>query len=219
MSAETAMLDAKSHTPYLRWTPRRVKLDDGREVDVPDTMTVPEFERFPWPEGQRWELLWGSPVLTPSPMFSHQDLLGELLVLLRQSLSASGLRVVPGVDVRLPMADSYVCPDIAVIAPGEAQSLASLPLIVVPRLVVELLSPSTRGNDLGVKLDAYAAAGIPEYWVANPQTGALSIYENPEAGYAESRPDSEGFTRSPLLDLAVKIVRDGDVSRVETRQA
>ncbi len=46
----------------------------------------------------------------------------------------------------------------------------------LPDLVVEVLSPSTRAIDLGDKMDEYAAAGIPEYWVVEPDAQNVSIY-------------------------------------------
>ena len=41
------------------------------------------------------------------------------------------------------------------------------------KLVVEV-SVTTQARDLGPKLRAYAAAGVPQYWVVDPR---------PEAGY------------------------------------
>lgn len=213
------MLDARSHIPYLRWTPRRITLDDGREVDVPEAMTLSDFEHFPWPAGQRWELLWGNPVMTPSPAPQHQSLLTRLLVALDAGLNPAEFHILPGVDVRLPGTDNYVCPDISVLSAAEVQDIDRLPVTALPRLVVELLSPSTRGNDLGAKLDAYAAAGVPEYWVANPRTGALSVYFNPVNGYDEQAPDKDGFTFSLLLNRGLKILRLGTSFKVETRKA
>ncbi len=39
----------------------------------------------------------------------------------------------------------------------------------VSTLVVEILSESTRRNDLITKLDLYMAGGVEEYWIADPQ--------------------------------------------------
>jgi len=39
---------------------------------------------------------------------------------------------------------------------------------VAPAFVVEVLSPSTKRNDLGRKRDIYEQAGVEEYWVLDP---------------------------------------------------
>ena len=38
-----------------------------------------------------------------------------------------------------------------------------------PDIVVEILSPSTRGIDLVRKMALYARSGVPEYWIADPE--------------------------------------------------
>lgn len=43
-------------------------------------------------------------------------------------------------------------------------------------LVVEVLSPSTRARDLGVKVHLYARFHVPEYWVVDPGEATLTIY-------------------------------------------
>jgi len=53
----------------------------------------------------------------------------------------------------------------------------------VPDLVVEVLSPSTRSVDLGEKMDEYARAGIPEYWIVEIDAKNVSIYVLRGASY------------------------------------
>jgi len=73
-----------------------------------------------------------------------------------------------------------------------------------PDLVIEVISPSSRSKDSVRKLHAYAAIGIPEYWLIDPEAhtlerlvlreGAYSIVEALE-GNTTFQPDSfEGFT-------------------------
>jgi Uma2 family endonuclease len=45
-----------------------------------------------------------------------------------------------------------------------------------PDLAMEVLSPSTRRTDLRAKLAAYAAAGVQEYWVADPDRHWVEVY-------------------------------------------
>lgn len=45
-----------------------------------------------------------------------------------------------------------------------------------PDMVVEVLSKSTRRNDLTIKKDTYEAQGVREYWIIDPYMKAISVY-------------------------------------------
>ena len=45
-----------------------------------------------------------------------------------------------------------------------------------PDMVVEVLSKSTRKNDLTIKKDAYEVNGVGEYWIIDPYMKAISVY-------------------------------------------
>lgn len=66
------------------------------------------------------------------------------------------------------------CPDVLVFQPGD-YSLA-VPVAAVA-LVVEVTSPRSRCNDTVTKLDRYARAGIPQYWIVDPDR--IAVYELP----------------------------------------
>ena len=71
-----------------------------------------------------------------------------------------------------------------------------------------MLSPSTRRRDLTVKLRAYRDAGVPEYWLVDPDARAVVVYGlDGEKRYTELCRDGEGDrVRSSVLsgfDLAV----------------
>jgi len=52
-----------------------------------------------------------------------------------------------------------------------------------PDLVVEVISPSSVRTDRVIKFTAYEAAGISEYWVANPHTRTREVYTLSKAAY------------------------------------
>jgi Uma2 family endonuclease len=54
-----------------------------------------------------------------------------------------------------------------------------------PVLVVEVLSPSTRSIDLGTKRLAYEAAGVPAYWLVDPEVPSLTVLELDAGRYVE----------------------------------
>ena len=68
-------------------------------------------------------------------------------------------------------------PDVFVMRRAEGEKYAQAEQAV---LVVEI-SISTRGNDLTVKSRLYARAGVPEYWVVEPNARKVSVCREPQA--------------------------------------
>jgi Uma2 family endonuclease len=76
----------------------------------------------------------------------------------------------------------------------------------VPDLVVEILSPSTRGVDLGKKLARYELAGIPEYWVAEVDRPGVRVFVLVDGRYAEQEARDGRVASRVVPDLVVDIV-------------
>lgn len=55
----------------------------------------------------------------------------------------------------------------------------------VPVAVGEVLSPSTRREDLVIKAEEYAAAGIGQYCVVDPEARSVDVHANAD-GHGES---------------------------------
>lgn len=77
--------------------------------------------------------------------------------------------------VRLERSD--MMPDLVFFPAEKAQFiLPDTKLFPVPDFVVEVLSPSTAKYDRGKKMKEYAANGIREYWIADPDEKTLEQY-------------------------------------------
>ena len=46
-----------------------------------------------------------------------------------------------------------------------------------PDLVIEIVSPTTQQMDYGIKLFKYRTAGVREYWIINPITRIVNVYD------------------------------------------
>lgn len=46
-----------------------------------------------------------------------------------------------------------------------------------PRLVAEVLSPSTRRRDTGIKHAKYLEGGVKEYWIVDPGSRKVIVYD------------------------------------------
>src|ERR1700685_3006051 len=85
-------------------------------------------------------------VANPVSLLPHQEVLGELIVLLHGSCPP-GLFVVPGPAVRMSV-DTELIPDLVVIRQNQ---LAETRVTRAPLLAVEIQSPSTELFDLNTK--------------------------------------------------------------------
>jgi Uma2 family endonuclease len=54
-----------------------------------------------------------------------------------------------------------------------------------PVLAVEVLSPNTRAIDLGTKRLAYEEAGVPAYWLVDPDARSLAVLHLDDGRYVE----------------------------------
>ncbi len=71
----------------------------------------------------------------------------------------------------------------------------------VPDLVAEVISPSTHVVDRGAKREEYAQAGVPEYWLLDPETRTVTVYVLAEGKYRFAALYREGETaRSETLE-------------------
>ena len=78
-----------------------------------------------------------------------------------------------GVDLYLSEKDHFI-PDVMIVC--DPDKITHDGVHGAPDLVVEVLSPSTAKNDKGYKKEAYAAAGVKEYWIVDPANKFIEQY-------------------------------------------
>lgn len=132
---------------------------------------------------QRYELIDGEVYLLVSPGFSHQVVVNEISVRFYNYFKGKPCRSLTApLDVRLfgfatkfEEDPNVVQPDIVVICDlekvGEDNKYWG-----IPALIVEVLSPSTKGKDMATKLQLYMKSGVQEYWVADPVQKTIIRY-------------------------------------------
>lgn len=69
----------------------------------------------------------------------------------------------------------YVEPDISVIC--DIGKLDEYGCNGAPDWVIEIVSPSDPQRDYGIKLFKYRSAGVREYWIVNPLTRTVTVYD------------------------------------------
>ena len=113
-----------------------------------------------------WELWQGVPVaMTPSPFGRHQWVAGQIVRQFSNSLDANcdDCFVLMETDW-IVSEDTVVRPDIVIVC----GPFPERHIVEPPRLIVEVLSPSTEEKDRTAKLDLYAAQSVEFYLLVDP---------------------------------------------------
>ncbi len=142
--------------------------------------TVADLDATP-DDGNRWELIDGTFVVTPAPGGFHQRAVIRLAEVLLGSAPA-GVEVLVAPTAVVLAHDTAPEPEL-VVAVGE--TLGSRGIDGPPLLVVEVLSPSTRRYDLLLKRDVYARAGIAWYWLVDPDEPRVTVLRLEGEAYVE----------------------------------
>lgn len=130
----------------------------------------------------REELIDGELVLSPSPSWSHQRVVRELVLELGQWSREHGGEVGVGpVDVLVDR-HTVVQPDVFAYAPGAVPEVLERPLRLPPSLAVEVLSPSNRSHDLVRKRAIYERFGVRELWFVDVGPGIVEQVVATEPG-------------------------------------
>jgi Uma2 family endonuclease len=158
-------------------------------------------------DGRRYELYDGEVVELTGPIPLHQVVANNIKrVLEAYSKAHGGLSLVSPIDIVFSEYD-VVQPDVVYFTQARRHLVDFYAAIRhAPDLVVEVLSPSTRGNDRGRKMQMFARFGVPEYWIADPSTACLEVHGLQGTAYHLIQTGcSDDVVHSPhLTDLAFK---------------
>ncbi len=170
-----------------------------------------EFERTSF---GRWEYVGGEIRQMAGGKDDHNAIAMNIGRALGNLLAPRDCRVY-GSDMKIHTGDGVnTFPDVAVVCGERQYYLGKEDVIINPLLVVEVLSPSTRGYDRGDKFDHYKTIhALEEYLLVDQDSARVLLYTRREDHWemreAEGR-DSNVFLESiqgslPLADVYAKI--------------
>ena len=135
------------------------------------------------PEGERWELIDGAPVLMAPPAYRHQQIVSNVEAALRRLARLQGCWALSNLAVLSEAFDDYAPIPDATVRCGNP-----LPdgYVSDPLLVDEVLSPSTMINDRGFKARFYQSI---------PSLRTLLLIDQDEARIEVWRRDAEWTMR------------------------
>ena len=144
--------------------------------------TVEDWERLP-DDGNRYEIIEGHLYMTTAPSSFHQWIVQRLyrLIGIRAEDEALAFAFIAPIGVILPTGTA-IQPDFLLVLKTQASIIRQRRIIGVPDLIVEVMSPGSAAYDEGIKLEACAVAGVPEYTVVDPANRQLRLYRLRSSG-------------------------------------
>lgn len=131
------------------------------------------------PEGSRAELIDGRLYMMAPPSPRHQDIIFSLSRKIADYIDKRNgdcqVYLAPYAVFLNADEKNYVEPDISVIC--DREKLNEKGCSGAPDWVIEVVSPSTERMDYGIKLFQYRTAGVREYWIINPASKTVNVYD------------------------------------------
>lgn len=131
------------------------------------------------PDERRAELIDGVIYDMSAPTIIHQKISLEISVRLHAFISQKkGACMVfsAPVDVQLDCDEkTMVQPDVLVVC--DCEKIVPIHVYGAPDRIMEILSPATRKIDMNIKHSKYAAAGVREYWLIDPDKKKVVVYD------------------------------------------
>ncbi len=189
--------------------PPPLPLDDDLRRDLLEVLLVPPqqqrkmtYEEFlAWADEDtlaEWED--GEVIMFSPASRRHQQISDFLISVMRAFVEQRDLGIVLSAPFQMKLAQSSREPDLLFVAQEHLERLKETHLDGPADLVVEIVSPESAERDRGTKFYEYEEAGIPEYWLVDPQREQAEFYRLDAQGhYRLILPDAEGVYRSEML--------------------
>jgi Uma2 family endonuclease len=164
-------------------------------------------------EQQKAEFINGEIVVHSPVKYQHNQASLRLATLLDAHVRRHALGSVGHEKLLIILTRNDYEPDICFFGLKKAQAFtptqAKFP---APDMIVEVLSESTETNDRGIKFEDYAAHGVGEYWIVDPDQETIEQYllQGEVYGLAvKVKTGTIGSVIVPGFDIPVRAVFDG----------
>ncbi len=134
-----------------------------------------------------WELVEGIPFALASPSVKHQRVLAKLVRFLDEQLEkCPGCEVLPATDY-VVSEHTILRPDVSVVCNNRGEKIA-----VTPKIIFEIVSPSSAKMDEITKKAIYEREGVGYYALVYPELGKGKIFKLTSDGVYKKPVDLAG---------------------------
>jgi Uma2 family endonuclease len=164
------------------------------------------------PDPVRAEVIRGVIVQKAAPSYEHGDAQSSLAEILKPPFQRGhggpgGWWIATEVEIELETHEVYL-PDIVGWRRDRVpERPRGRPVRIRPDWIAEVLSMSNAENDLGTKLFSYHRAGVPHYWIIDPEHETLTVYRWVHEGYVVHLSASKGerVKAAPFEDVEIDV--------------
>lgn len=153
-----------------------LKLDAARRALDLEAAARADFRDRILPH-EKGEFINGETLMHSPARESHNRISSLIVGILSPFVRSAGLGLLRYEKALCAFSRNDYEPDIVWFGPEKSVAIGSDTVVYpVPDLIVEILSPATESRDRGVKFDDYAAHGVGEYWIVDPDAQTLEQY-------------------------------------------
>jgi Uma2 family endonuclease len=166
----------------------------GYALTQPPRMTADEFLAWEMLQQDRHQFYDGEVFAMAGGTIEHNNAVTATLISLSQHLKGTPCKVYVA-DICVRAAAHYFYPDVVVTCNTADTNNPKSIEITQPKLIVEVLSPSTAAFDRGLKFAAYRElASLQEYLLLDPETKTAELFSKNAANIWEFHPSSANAT-------------------------
>ena len=157
-------------------------------------------------DDQKAEFINGEVIMHSPATCRYIEVLGNIGTLLNTLVNARKLGRVHGEKAMVHLTRNSYEPDLCYFGLEKSASLRPEQVTFpAPDFIIEALSPSTEATDRGIKFEDYAAHGVSEYWIVDPERETVEQYRLVGDAYQLN----EKLAHSTIRSL---VVRDFEVN-------
>lgn len=189
-----------AHSPLLPFVQRRLDRFMADEQARRDAFQRAVDAGDPRYDGKKVEFINGTIIEAMPTAMRHWQVGQYLLRLVQTFIDVKRLGAVGYEKLMISLARNDYEPDVCFWSAARAASFTPRQTrFPAPDFIVEILSPSTEQIDREIKLRDYAAHGVTEYWIVDPERQCVEQYALRDDEYALAATLSDGT----LVSLAV----------------
>ncbi len=178
---------------------RRISTIRKKKISFEDFLTKFDGKHAEWIDGEVIEFM--------SASYRHQDLSYFFGAVLRVFVEENDLGKVRTAPMSIRINDRGREPDLFFVAKNRLDKLKKNYFEGAPDLIIEIISPESRGRDRGDKFYEYETAGVREYWIIDYEREKVEFYNLGNDGFFQMVYADENniFHSQVLLNLRLNV--------------
>ena len=179
---------------------KRISTVRKKKISFEEFLTKFDGKHAEWIDGEVIEFM--------SASYKHQDLSDFLGAVLRVFVEEKDLGIIVTAPMTIRLSERGREPDLFFVAKNRLDSLKKNYFDGAPDLIIEIISPESRGRDRGDKFYEYEIAGVREYWIIDYEREKVEFYNLEKDGFFQMVYADENniFHSQVLSNLRLKSV-------------